>query len=230
MSEMKGIKTWSEDDRPREKLLLKGSKALSDAELLAIIIGSGHKEANAVEVSRLILKSIDNNLVKLGQLTIQQLTDHKGIGEAKAISIVAVMELARRRAMIQAPSMVNIDNSKAAYDLIGPDIEDLHHEEFWVLLLTTRSQFIKKVKLGQGGMDKVAFDKSIAFKHAIEHSAKCMILVHNHPSGISSPSSTDVKLTHDFVAAGKLLDIKILDHLIIGRSSYYSFNDEGLIS
>ncbi len=226
-SERSRIKDWSADDRPREKLLAKGKSALTDAELLAIIIGSGNREETAVALMQRILKGVNNNLNQLGGQTVEELIRYKGIGEAKAISIVAMLELGRRRQSEKMPERPAIGSSEDAYHIIAYDLMDLHHEEFWILMLNNASRLIKKERLSNGGMGGVLVDPKMVFKKAIDHRAACIILVHNHPSGNSKPSDQDHKLTAKMVAAGQLLDIKVYDHLIIADNQYYSFADEG---
>lgn len=223
------IKSWSEGDRPREKMMLKGIGSLSDSELIAILIGSGTRDLSAVEVSKQILQASDNNLANLGKRTINELMKHKGIGEAKAITIVASMELARRRMLTSSNEIVAITSSKEAYDLIGPQLMDLPHEEFWVLLLNKGMHLIRKINIGSGGVGGVVVDKSIIFKHAIENLASSIILVHNHPSGRIQPSRQDNTVTAELVSGGKILGITIADHIIVGGNRYYSYLDEGLI-
>lgn len=221
------IKDWSSDDQPREKLLSKGKSALSDAELLAIIIGSGNREETAVALMQRILKDVNHNLNQLGGQTVEELTRYKGIGEAKAISIVAMLELGRRRqsqGIIERPQILS---SVDSYKIIAGDLMDLHNEEFWVLLLNNNNRLIKKVRISNGGMAGVIVDPKVLFKIAIDNRAAGIILAHNHPSGHLEPSELDLKITAQLIAAGALLEIKVHDHLIIADDQYYSFADEG---
>lgn len=221
------IKSWSEEDQPREKLLLKGVASLSDAELIAILIGSGSKEVSAVDLARMILNDTGNKLSNLGKRTVAELMKYKGIGEAKAIAIVSCMELGRRRRLQDPTTIKSISSSRDAYNLIGPQLMDLSHEEFWILLLNKGMRLIKKVHIGIGGVGGVVVDKAIIFKHAIEHLASSIILVHNHPSGRLVPSREDDQITLELVQGARLLGLKISDHIIIGGDHYFSYLDEG---
>jgi DNA repair protein RadC len=222
------ITNWSEDDKPREKLMLKGKSALSDAELIAILIGSGSRNESAVGLSKRILASVDNNLNALGKLTIQQLMNFKGIGEAKAISIMAAMELGRRRRAEDAVELTKITSSKMIFELMQPIIGELPHEEFWVLYLNNSNKVLSKSQLGKGGITGTLVDTRLVFKAALELGATALILCHNHPSGALIPSDADKQITRKMKAAGQNLDIQVLDHLIITENGYYSFNDEGI--
>ena len=223
------IKQWAEEDRPREKLLLKGKSALSDAELIAIIIGSGTPTITAVDLAKQILHSIDNNLNKLARLTVNDLKKFKGIGEAKAINIVSALELGRRRKEADPPKTQKITCSKDVYQIITPFLQDLPHEEFWILLLDRANQLIKPVSISQGGVSGTVSDPKIIFKHALEALASGVILVHNHPSGNLKPSQADLKLTKQLKEAGTLLEIPVLDHMIYTDSGYFSMADEGIL-
>ncbi|AYQ33519.1 RadC family protein [Runella sp. SP2] len=223
------ILSWAEEDRPREKLLLKGKGALSDAELIAILIGSGTRELSAVDLSKIILQKASNNLNELAKLSLKDLMKIKGIGEAKAISIAAALELGRRRKDSEVVRRPKITSSKDAYEQIRSYLMDLPHEEFWILLLTRSNEVIRPVQISQGGISGTVADPKIIFKSALEHLASSMILVHNHPSGNLKPSEADKELTRRLVTSGKLLDIPILDHLIISELGYLSFADEGLL-
>lgn len=223
------IKDWSVDDRPREKLLSNGKAALTDAELLAIIIGSGNREETAVALMQRILKDVDYNLNQLGTQTVQELMRFKGIGEAKAISIVAMLELGRRRQLEPLAKRFKIESSVDSYKIIAVDLVDLHHEEFWIIMLNNSNRLIKKERISNGGMGNVIVDPKILFKKAIDNRAAGVILAHNHPSGNLDPSTEDERLTAQLVAAGHLLEIKVHDHLIIADDQYYSFADEGMI-
>jgi DNA repair protein RadC len=222
------ITHWSEDDKPREKLMLKGKSALSDAELIAILIGSGSRNESAVELSKRILKSVNNNLNALGKLTISQLMEFKGIGEAKAISIIAALELGRRRRTEDALELVKITSSKAIFELMQPVIGELPHEEFWIVYLNNSNKVLSKSQLSKGGITGTLVDVRLVFKNALEIGATALILCHNHPSGTLIPSDADKQITKKLKIAGDSLEIKVLDHLIVTETSYYSFVDEGI--
>lgn len=223
------IKAWAEEDRPREKLSLKGRTALSDSELIAILIGSGNKDESAVELSKKILASINNDLNKLGKLSVNDLMQFNGIGEAKAISIIAALELGRRRKEADVSKKVSITSSRVAYEEIQDVLSDLQHEEFWVIYLNRKNEILKKSNISKGGVSGTIADSKIIFKSAVEQLASAIILCHNHPSGNLTPSEEDKRLTKKLVEAGKLLDLPILDHIIVGEKDYFSFTDEGLI-
>jgi DNA repair protein RadC len=223
------IKAWAEEDRPREKLALKGKSTLSDAELIAILIGSGNRNETAVELSKKILSTINNDLNKLGKLTISDLTQFNGIGEAKAISIIAALELGRRRKDSGIEKKAAIKSSNDAYNVISDVLSDLPHEEFWVIYLNKKNEVVKKENISKGGIDSTIADTKIIFKHAIEQLASAIILCHNHPSGNLKPSNADIKLTKKLKETGIMLDTPVLDHLIIGEKDYFSFADEGII-
>lgn len=223
------IKSWAEDDRPREKLSSKGRNALSDAELIAILIGSGSRNESAVELSKKILASVNNNLSELGKLSITDLIKFKGIGDAKAITITAAMELGRRRKESESNKKEKITTSKDAFEILQPLLADLPHEEFWMLLLNRSNQVIKKENISRGGVAGTVVDAKIVFKSAIENLASGIILCHNHPSGNLKPSAEDIKLTKNLKEAGKILDIAVLDHIIIADKNYYSFADETIL-
>jgi len=223
------IWSWSEDDKPREKLMLKGQSALSDAELIAILIGSGSRNESAVDLSKRILSGSDNNLNSLGKLSIAQLITFKGIGEAKAISIIAAMELGRRRRAEEAVVLAKITSSKSIFDIMQPIIGELPHEEFWIVYLNNSNKVLSKSQLSKGGITGTLVDVRLVFKTALEHSATALILCHNHPSGTLIASDADKQITRKLKLAGESLDIKILDHLIITENSYYSFADDGIL-
>jgi DNA repair protein RadC len=224
-----GIKAWAEEDRPREKLLLKGKHVLTDAELIAILIGSGSTDDTAVELSRKILAGTENNLVSLGSLSVSDLIKHKGIGEAKAITIIAALELGRRRREAEGMQRQKITSSKDAVEIFQPLLGDNSHEEFWILLLNNANKILSRQLISKGGVTGTVADPKIIFKLALEHLATSIILCHNHPSGNTKPSELDKQLTRQLKDAGKLLDIAIIDHLIITQTSYFSFADEGLL-
>lgn len=223
------IKSWAEEDRPREKLLLKGKAALSDAELIGILIGSGTPKLTAVDVAKLILTAVNNDLNELAKLTVNDLKKHKGIGEAKAIAIVSALELGRRRKETAAAAKTKITCSTDIYHYIKPQFLDLPHEEFWIILLNRANVVMKKIPVSTGGVAGTVADPKIIFKQAIEHLASAIVLVHNHPSGNLKPSAADIALTRKMKEAGALLDLPILDHLIFTEHDYYSFADEGLL-
>ena len=228
-TEKTSIKFWAEDDKPREKLSLKGKSSLSNAELLAILIGSGNNDDSAVELCKKILQKIDNNLIELSKLSISDLTVHKGIGEAKAITIIAALEIGRRLRKSDSVQKDKITSSKDAFEIIHAAIDDFKFEEFWLLLMNNSNGVQKKIKISEGGVSQTIADPKKIFKFALENTASAIIVAHNHPSGKLQPSDEDIKLTKKLKEAGNLLDIKVLDHLIIGDNNYFSFADEGLI-
>jgi DNA repair protein RadC len=223
------IKNWSQDDQPREKLRDKGKSVLSDAELIAILIGSGNRDESAVALSQRILASVGNNLNELGKLSIQQLMQFKGIGEAKAISITSAMELGRRRRSEDALEKKKITSSTSVFEIMQPIIGELPHEEFWIIYLNNSNKVIQKNQLSKGGITGTLVDIRLVLKNALEVGAVGLILAHNHPSGTLKPSKSDMDLTQKLKKAGESLDIKVLDHLIITEKAYFSFADENLI-
>jgi DNA repair protein RadC len=223
------IREWSPEDRPREKLLLKGTSALSEAELVAILIGSGTTKTSAVELAKKVLLLCKNNLNELAKLSVKDLMKIKGIGEAKAITIVAALELGRRRKAQDVDEKPKISSSKDAFDLIQGELMDLPHEEFWVLLLNRMHQVVKKKRISEGGVTGTVADPKIIYKLALEELATGVIVAHNHPSGNLKPSQSDIDLTRKLKEAGKFLEVQLLDHLIIANRNYFSFADEGLI-
>lgn len=224
------IREWAEDDRPREKMLLKGTSALSDAELLAILIGSGTVEESAVEVSKRVLQLTGNNLTELGRLDLKLMQKVKGIGQAKAISIAAALELGRRRKLEEAKEEhAYIRSSNSAYQYFEPRMSDLPHEEFWVAYLGRNQRVLDVKRVSEGGVGATVADPKIIFKHAVELLASAVVLSHNHPSGSLKPSKGDFRLTQKLVQAGKLLDVAVADHIIIGERGYYSFADSGTL-
>ncbi len=223
------IKNWNEDDRPREKLLLKGRISLSDAELIAILIGSGSRNESAVSLSQRILASANNNLNELERLSIAELMQFKGIGKAKAISIAAAMELGRRRRAAEALERKKITSSHSVFEYLQPILGELPHEEFWILYLNNSNKIIKSAQLSKGGITGTVVDVRLTFKEALQLGAVGIILAHNHPSGTLKPSQADIQLTKKLKTAGESLDIKVLDHLIITEKAYFSFADENLI-
>jgi len=229
MNERLKIKDWAIEDRPREKLLMKGISALSDAELIAILIGSGSRNETAVELSKRILEKTNNNLNELAKLTINDLKKEKGIGEAKAISIVAALELGRRRKLSDIINKQKITSSKDIFNIFQPILGDLPHEEFWILLLNRANKIIDKHRISQGGTSGTVIDIRIILKEAIEKLASSLIISHNHPSGNVLPSQQDKEITKKLKDAAALMDITLLDHLIVTDSSYFSFCDEGIL-
>ena len=223
------IKDWAHDDRPREKLVIKGKGALSDAELVAILIASGNRDESAVELSKRILQSLGNNLNRLAKLSVNDLIKFKGIGEAKAISIIASLELGRRRRTADVLEKAKIGGSKDAFQILQLKLEDLPHEEFWVMLLNRANKVIDTKLVGRGGVSSTVVDSKVIFSFALESLASGIILGHNHPSGNLKPSNSDIRLTKKIVDAGKIMEVPVLDHIIVGDNDYFSFADEGLI-
>lgn len=223
------IKHLSEDDRPREKFLLKGKNSVSNAELLAIIMGSGNRDESAVDLARRILKSVDDNWFRLGQLTIEDFMKFKGIGEAKAISIAAALEIGKRKAQQEISEKKVISSSRDAFQILHPNLSDLQTEEFWVVFLNQGNKVLKVIKLSQGGITGSVVDVRILMKAALDCFATGIIVAHNHPSGNLKPSQEDINVTKQIAKSGELLSIKLLDHLIINQNSYYSFADEGML-
>ena len=223
------IKSWSPEDRPREKLILKGKSALSDAELIAILLGSGTRSISAVELAKKVLQPTGNNLHELARLTVRDLIKIPGIGQVKAITIVAALELGRRRKDLEGHERPKISGSKDVYDLIKAELLDISHEEFWILLLNRANRLIKKIQISQGGVAGTVADPKIIFKFALDELSSWIILAHNHPSGNLTASQADLDLTKKLKEAGKLLDIQVLDHIIVAGQKYFSFADEGLM-
>ncbi len=223
------IKEWAVEDRPREKLLKKGTRSLSDAELLAILIGSGNASESAVELSRRILASVKNELSELCKRDASFLLKFNGIGEAKAVNILAALELGRRRKEGLQAKKIIITESKLAANIFQPVLADLNHEEFWVLLLNRSNTVIDKFMVSQGGLTGTVIDVRIILRTAIEKLASSIILCHNHPSGNLRPSDPDIKITKKIKDAAQIMEISVLDHLIIAHDEYISFADEGLI-
>jgi len=223
------INQWAEEDRPREKLLLQGRQALSDAELIAILIGSGSRNESAVELSRRILNENGNDLNQLAKLLVEDFYAYKGIGEAKAITIIAALELGRRRRETLEVAKKQIGSSRDAFEVLKRQYLDLNHEEFWILILNQANRVQSKQLISRGGRAGTVVDAKLVFESALRQKASGIILSHNHPSGNLKPSDQDRSLTKKLVEAGKLLDIRVLDHLIFYNHSYYSFSDEGLL-
>jgi DNA repair protein RadC len=223
------IKSWSPEDRPREKLLLKGTSALSDAELIAILLGSGTAKMSALDVAKLVLAAANNQLHELAKFSVNDLTKVNGIGEARAITIIAAMELGRRKKDADREETLRIGSSRDVYEYMLADLTDIAHEEFWIILVNRSNRIIKKLRVSIGGVAGTVADPKIIFKRAIEELASGIILVHNHPSGNISPSQADKDLTKKMKEAGKHLEIQVLDHIIIGGKKYFSFADEGIM-
>jgi DNA repair protein RadC len=223
------IKAWAEADRPREKLMLHGRRHLTEAELIAILIGSGSRNESAVELSKRILSFYQNDLDALGKVSVSELCKFKGIGEAKAITIVAALELGRRKKETFAAPVLKVGSAIDAYQHLWPDFADLNHEEFWILLLNRANHVKSKHIISKGGQSGTVADPKIIFKTALEHNAAYIILAHNHPSGNLKPSTEDIRLTKKLVEAGKMMDLPVVDHLIMTDKAFYSFCDEGLI-
>ena len=223
------IKNWAVDDKPREKLVTKGSSVLSDAELVAILIGSGNRNESAVELSKRILASVDYNLNELGKLSVNQLMRFKGIGEAKAVSIAAAMEVGRRRRGQEFGKIAKVSGSRDVFEMLYPLIGELGHEEFWIVYLNNSNKVIFKSQLSKGGITGTLVDVRLVMKKALELGAVGLVLAHNHPSGSLLPSKSDKNITQKLKVAAEALDIKILDHLIVTQNDYLSFADEGIL-
>ncbi len=224
------IKQWAEEDRPREKMQKKGVRALSNAELLAILIGSGNDKMTAVDLSKQILNDVDNKLQSLGRRSIAELiSKYRGVGEAKAITILAAMELGRRRQSESALELPTITGSSSVADIFQPMLADLSHEEFWVMFLSRSNKVLGTEIVSQGGVAGTVVDLKKIFKPALEHLASSVVLCHNHPSGNLQPSNEDQQITNKCKAAGDILSISVLDHIVVSCNGYYSFADNGLI-
>jgi DNA repair protein RadC len=222
------IRYWPEEDRPREKLICQGRNALSNAELLAIILGSGNKSETAVGLAKRILQTSNNNLHRVSRLSVPQLMQFQGVGQAKAIAVAASLELGRR-SLHAAEPLTNIANSMCVFKLMQPLLGAIEHEEFWVLYLNNSNKILHKMQLSKGGLTGTIVDIRIVFKVALEYLATAVILVHNHPSGITNPSDADCAITKKIKNAGESLDIKVLDHIIVTEKQYFSFADDGLL-
>ncbi len=225
----KAISQWAEDDRPREKLLAKGVAAVSDAELIAILLRSGYKQKSALHLAQEVLHNNENDLIRISQLDVKDLTKYKGMGTTKAISIIAALELGRRRRFSEVKVKRTITSSKTAYELIYPVLTDKTSEEFWMICLNRANQLIERLCISEGGFSGTVADPKKIFKKALENYSSGIILFHNHPSGNLKPSKQDIVLTEKLIKAGKILEINVLDHIILGLEDYYSFADNGLI-
>jgi len=230
-SEPSGIKSWAEEDRPREKLFQKGKQSLSESELIAILLRTGTREKTAVDIAKELMKKANNDLNALSKFSVKDILDFKlpGIGETKAITIVAALELGRRRQSSEVRDREKVTSSREAFDAFYPLIADKQHEEFWIMLLNRGNKIIEIISVSSGGLTGTVADARMIFEHAIKSKATSIMLCHNHPSGNLSPSQLDIDLTRKLVKAGETLDIKVLDHLIIGENKYYSFADEGMM-
>ena len=224
------IKEWAVEDRPREKMLLKGSRFVTDAELIAILIGSGNTNETAVELSKRILTSTNNNLNDLGRKGVDYLKTFKGIGEAKAVTIVAALELGKRRKEAEVFNKSKIAGSKDAFDFFQPVLGDLNHEEFWVMLLNRGNKILDTFMVSQGGVSGTVIDVRLILKKAIDNLASSLILCHNHPSGTIEASDADLNITKKLIDAAKIMDMSVIDHIIIGQNRYLSFADEGILN
>ncbi len=223
------IKSLAEDDRPREKFLLKGKGAVSDSELLAIIMGSGNREESAVELARRILNSVENNWHRLSQLSIKDLMKFKGVGEAKAISIATALEIGNRKSQQEVLERQQISSSKDIFEILQPHLSDLSTEEFWAVFLNHQNKILYKTCLFRGGIASSVADVRVIFKMALEHFSTRIIVAHNHPAGSLKPSQEDINITKKINEAGKLLEIELLDHIIIAQNKFYSFKEEGIL-
>ena len=223
------LKSLAEDDRPREKFLLKGKAAVSDSELLAIIMASGNREESAVELARRILNSVDNNWHRLSQLSIKDLMKFKGVGEAKAISIATALEIGNRKSQQEVLERQQISSSRDGFEILQPHLSELSTEEFWVIFLNHQNKILYKTCLFRGGIAGSVADVRVVFKTALEHFSTRIIVAHNHPAGSLKPSREDIAITQKIKDAGKLLEIELLDHLIIAQNRYYSFKDEAML-
>jgi DNA repair protein RadC len=221
------IKNWAEDDRPREKFMLKGRQSLSDAELLAILIVSGTKEHSAVDLAKKILQKANGNLPELSKFNVQELVKINGIGPTRAITILTALELGRRRSESEVLAREKIKSSMDAYEIFKNTIGDKPYEEFWILMLNRANKIIRKYPISEGGISGTVVDPKKIFKISLDYHASSIILGHNHPSGLLTPSEADIRITKKLVEAGKLLEISVLDHLIVGDNGFYSFADEG---
>jgi DNA repair protein RadC len=224
------LSAWAVEDRPREKVLARGVQYLSDAELLAVLLGSGTRKMTAVELSRIILKEAENSLQLLGRMGIEELIRIKGVGPAKAINILAALELGRRRAGMPPGDKTPIKSSETVYKLFYPLMGDLDHEEFWLLMLNRANRVLGRYKVSQGGLSGTVIDTRIILKKALDNLASSIIVCHNHPSGNDQPSDADIQITKKLLKAAEMVEIKLLDHVIIADKSYFSFADEGLIN
>jgi DNA repair protein RadC len=229
-NKLRNIKSWALEDRPREKMMQRGKESLTDAELLGILIGIGTRELSAVDLAKQILNSVNGDLSLLSKLSLKAITKFKGMGPAKAVTVMAALELARRKQEVEPQQKPILSHSSAAYKYLKPYLTGLQQEEFWIILLTRKSELIKHLQISIGGVTSTIADPKIIYKHALEHLASGIIVCHNHPSGNLNPSNADKMLTSKLQSAAELLDISFMDHIIFTDNGYYSFRDEGLLS
>jgi DNA repair protein RadC len=229
-NKLRNIKSWALEDRPREKMMQRGKESLTDAELLGILIGIGTRELSAVDLAKQILNSVNGDLSLLSKLSLKAITKFKGMGPAKAVTVMAALELARRKQEVEPQQKPILSHSSAAYKYLKPYLTGLQQEEFWIILLTRKSELIKHLQISIGGVTSTIADPKIIYKHALEHLASGIIVCHNHPSGNLNPSNADKTLTSKLQSAAELLDISFMDHIIFTDNGYYSFRDEGLLS
>jgi len=223
------IKSWAEDDRPREKLARMGERSLSNAELIAIIMGSGSQKESAVELAKRMLSEVKNNIGLLAKLTLSELKAYNGVGDAKAITIKAALELGRRRQGSKTDRKKAVTSSLDAYNIISPSLQDKKTEEFWIMLFNRRNHLLDMKMISAGGVSSTLVDAKIVFQSALEKLASGIILVHNHPSGNKNPGQSDISLTKRLKEAASYLDIDLLDHLVVTDHDYFSFRDEGML-
>jgi DNA repair protein RadC len=223
------IKTWSPDDQPREKMIAKGKNALSDAELIAILLGSGNTEESAVDLAKHILRDYQNDIYQLGLASIEALKKYKGIGDAKAVTVAAALELGRRRKESSRKEIVVITGSQSAFEVFQPYFQDLSNEEFWILHLNRGNRVLLCENISKGGMAGTVVDPKVVYRRALELQSAAIVVAHNHPSGNLQASQQDIDITKKLVNAGKMLEISFLDHLIIHDNAFYSFADEGML-
>jgi DNA repair protein RadC len=223
------IKNWAPEDRPREKLLMKGKSALSDAELIAILLGSGNFKESALDLAKRILKDVENDLIQLGSVSVERLMKYQGVGKAKAVSIAAAIDLGRRYRESAVKRTNSIQSSKDVFEYMQSVIGALPHEEFWAIYLNVKNQIITRVQIGEGGTTQTIVDPKKVFRLALDHNAVNVIVCHNHPSGGIVPSNSDISLTHKLRQGAQILDLNLLDHIIVGTDKYFSFADEGII-
>jgi len=223
------IRLWAENERPREKLINKGRRALSHAELIAILLGSGTRELSALEISRRLLDETSGSLKELNRLSVSDLTRRKGIGPARAVSLIAALEIGSRTGMEGSLDRKKVSSSQDAFEFFRPLLRDSAYEEFWIMLLNRGNKILKSICISQGGLSGTVADPKKIFKMALEQYASSMILCHNHPSGNIRPSESDIRLTQKLKKAGSFLDLPVIDHIIVGEDSYFSFADEGLL-
>jgi DNA repair protein RadC len=229
-NQINGIKSWAEDDRPREKLQSKGRHALSDAELIAILLGSGSRGESALELARKILRKSGDNLLELSRASVQELVrDFRGVGEAKAVTLIAALELGNRKRASEALLREKVSCSQDAYDYLRSFMGDTAYEEFWILVLDRANRIRMKSCISEGGVSGTVADPKKIFKIALENGGSAIILAHNHPSGNTRPSEADINLTKKMIAAGAIMEVPVIDHIIIGEEKYFSFADEGLM-